>query len=279
MSYANPLLTTENLTVGYDEPVVREANIAFPSGELTAILGPNGCGKSTLLKCLARVLPPMSGRVVLGEDSVHKAPSKQIAKQLALLPQGVITPEGLTVKELVAQGRYPHQSILRQWSRDDEQAVIEAMEKTETLSLADRPVLELSGGQRQRCWIAMVLAQQTPFILLDEPTTYLDLRIQVELMTLLRELTHEGGRTVIVVLHELNLAAAYADHLVMMRDGRVYTEGAPETTFTSENLQAVFDLKANILTDPATGQRICVPLSNKRPSACASENSLPKAVL
>ena len=182
-----------------------------------------------------------------------------MAQHLALLPQGPTAPEGLTVRELVSQGRFPHQTLWRQWSARDEQAIQQALELTNTADLVNREVRQLSGGQQQRCWIAMVLAQQTPIILLDEPTTYLDMRVQVDVLELLRKLAHEHGRTIVVVLHELNLAAAYADHLVMMRDGKIKAQGQPDQVFTQANLAAVFDLNAHVIRDPKTQQLLCVP--------------------
>jgi iron complex transport system ATP-binding protein len=252
-------LSIHRLSTGYGAPIVQDVSINFPEGKISALVGPNGCGKSTLLKCMARVLQPLSGSVCLNGVPVHSFPTRQVAQQLALLPQGPIAPEGLTVSELVAQGRYPHQRLWRQWSRNDEKIVIDAMHMTDTHLLADRPLIALSGGQRQRAWIAMVLAQSTPIILLDEPTTFLDLRVQVDLLNLLRTLAHEHGRTIVVVLHELNLAAAYADHLVMMSAGKVQAQGSPEQVFTSENLKKVFSLDAQILRDPHSHRLMCVP--------------------
>lgn len=253
------LLRVDQLTTGYQDPVVFDASFHVGSGQLTALIGPNGCGKSTLLKCMARILKPHSGQVILNNANLHEQPTRQVARQLALLPQGPIAPEGLTVRELVAQGRYPHQSLFQQWSRDDEAAVQDALSMTDTLQLADRPVSALSGGQRQRCWIAMVLAQQTPVILLDEPTTFLDMRVQVDLLNLLASLAHDHGRTLVVVLHELNMAAAFADHLIMMKEGRLQAQGKPDDIFTRENLKAVFNLDAQILRDPYSGRLMCVP--------------------
>lgn len=252
-------LRIHQLSTGYQQKVVKDVDLTIPVGRLTALVGPNGCGKSTLLKCMARILKPMTGNVLLNGRSVHNTPTKEVAKQLALLPQGPVAPEGLIVRELVAQGRYPHQSLLKQWSKADEAAVQQAMEMTDTLSLADRPVAALSGGQRQRCWIAMVLAQDTPIILLDEPTTFLDMRVQVDLLNLLISLAHDHGRTLVVVLHELNLAAAFADHLVMMKAGELHAQGCPEQVFTSANLKSVFNLDANIIRDPHSQRLLCVP--------------------
>lgn len=253
-------LSTKNLVVGYDKPIVKGVNLEIKQGKISVLIGSNGCGKSTLLKCLARVLPPLSGQVLLNNNSIHSQPAKQVAKQMALLPQGPIAPEGLSVKELVAQGRYPHQSFFKQWSIEDEAAVKEAMQQANIEDLAERAISDLSGGQRQRCWIAMVLAQKTDIILLDEPTTYLDLKVQVDLLELLRNMADQHQRTLIIVLHELNLAAAYADHLIMMKEGEIYVQGTPEKVFNAENLHAVFGLSAKVIKDPESDSLICIPI-------------------
>lgn len=252
-------LAASSLVVGYDTPIVNNISLEIQPGKLTILVGSNGCGKSTLLKCLARVLPPMSGQVLLNDEPIHQLGAKAVAKTLALLPQGPIAPEGLTVRELVAQGRYPHQTFFQQWSEHDEQMVDEAMAMANVTELADRAVTDLSGGQRQRCWIAMVLAQETDIILLDEPTTYLDLKVQVDLLSLLSQLAHQHHRTLVVVLHELNLAAAYADELIMMKSGTIYAAGHPEQVFTADNLKQVFGLNANVIRDPHTQTLQCVP--------------------
>ena len=253
-------LNVEKLSVGYGKDlVIDDLSLSIPDGELTAIIGPNGCGKSTLLKAMARVLPARSGHVMLDGRAVHSIPTRDVAKVMALLPQGPVAPEGLRVGELVAQGRFPHQSLIRQWSREDAAAVERAMQATDTAQFADRPVDALSGGQRQRVWIAMVLAQETPILLLDEPTTFLDLKVQVDLMTLLRRVAHDERRTLVVVLHELNVAAAFADRLVMMKDGAVAAKGPVGDVFTETNLAEVFGLDARVLTDPASGRPVCVP--------------------
>lgn len=250
------------LTVGYDDVNILDGvDFRVPDGEVTILVGPNGSGKSTLLKTLARILSPRSGQVILDGEDIHRSKTREVAKKLGLLPQGPIAPEGLTVRELVGQGRFPHQSLLRQWSSEDERAVNAAMETARVLEFADRPVDGLSGGQRQRCWIAMVLAQETELILLDEPTTFLDLKVQVDLMDMLVRLAHDTGRTLVVVLHELNLAAAYADRLVMLRDGRIEQAGTPEAIFNSANLKAVFDLNAHVIRDPHSQRLLCVPSS------------------
>lgn len=253
-------LVAKQLTVGYTETdILKQVDFQVPDGQVTILVGPNGSGKSTLLKSLARILKPRGGQVLLDGKDIHGSRTREVAQKLGLLPQGPIAPEGLTVRELVAQGRFPHQNLLRQWSSDDERAVREAMDIAQVTEFADRPVDNLSGGQRQRCWVAMVLAQETDLILLDEPTTFLDLKVQVDLMNLLVRLAHNTHRTLVVVLHELNLAAAYADYLVMMREGIILYKGMPSDIFTSHNLKAVFDLDAHVIQDPHSRRLICVP--------------------
>lgn len=253
------ILATSQLSVGYGErAVVRDVSVAFPRGQMTAIIGPNGCGKSTLLKAMSRVIRPVSGVISLNDMPLESLPTRQIARQLAHLPQGPIAPEGLTVRELVAQGRYPHLGLLRPAGEEDARTVDAALRATNLTLLADRPVDVLSGGQRQRAWIAMTLAQDTQLILLDEPTTYLDLKVQIDVMNCLRNITRQG-RSLVVVLHELNLAAAFADHIVMMRDGMIAAQGSPDQTFTTERLAEVFGLNALVMADPQTGRPVCLP--------------------
>lgn len=255
-----PRLTGENLHVGYDSRRVLDGvDIAIAEGKLTVLLGPNGSGKSTLLKTLARTLAPSAGHVYLDGKDIHRSNTREVAKRLGILPQGPVAPEGLSVKQLVGMGRFPHQGLWQKNARQDTDAVQEAMAYTNVTEFAERHVDALSGGQRQRCWIAMVLAQQTELILLDEPTTFLDLKVQVDLLELLSRLAHEKGRTLLLVLHDLNLAAAYADHLVMMRDGCIVTSGTPSNVFTAANLKRVFDLEAHVLQDPVSGCPVCVP--------------------
>lgn len=264
-SDAAPRLEARGLSSGYGEAnVLAGIDFAVPTGQVTILVGPNGSGKSTLLKTLARILKPTAGTVVLDGHDIHSENTRTVAAKLGLLPQGPVAPEGLSVRELVAQGRYPHQSLLRQWSRADETAVQDAMQTAGVAEFAERPVDTLSGGQRQRCWIAMVLAQQTDLILLDEPTTFLDLKVQVDLMELLTGLAHEACRTLVVVLHELSLAAAYADYLVMLREGGIVCAGAPDDVFTAARLREVFDLDANVLRDAETGRLVCVPFAAGR---------------
>ncbi len=253
-------LKANNVSVAYGATkIVSEASFTADQGDLTVLVGPNGCGKSTLLKAIARVLPLQQGQVRLGQLNVHKTPTKKVAKQLALLPQGPIAPEGLTVRELVSQGRFPHQNLLRQWSKQDAEAVDRSMARANVTDFADLPIAELSGGQRQRCWIAMILAQETPVLLLDEPTTFLDLKVQVDLMALLRDIAHNEGRTVLVVLHDLNVAASFADRMIMMKSGRIVANGHVKDVLTPQNLKNVFDLKADIVPAPETGLPVCVP--------------------
>jgi iron complex transport system ATP-binding protein len=250
---------------GYAGTKVLDAvDLSPPDGQVTILIGPNGCGKSTLLKTMARILSPTRGSVLLDGKDIHTLNTKAVAASLGLLPQGPIAPEGLTVRELVGQGRFPHQSLLRQWTQQDEDAVNSAMATAGITDFADRAVDTLSGGQRQRCWVAMVLAQETDLILLDEPTTFLDLKVQVDLMDLLTGLAHERGRTLVIVLHELSLAAAYADHLVMMKEGRIVASGNPDDIFTAERLKLVFGLDANVLRDPASGRLVCLPFAARR---------------
>lgn len=252
------------LRAGYGEAdILSGVNLAVPDGKVTILIGPNGSGKSALLKTLGRILPLRGGHVVLDGADIHRLPTRTVAEKLGMLPQGPIAPEGLTVRELVAQGRFPHQSLFSQWSQADEAAVNHAMDVAGVAAFADRGVDTLSGGQRQRCWIAMVLAQETDLVLLDEPTTFLDLKVQVDLMELLAQLAHAASKTLVIVLHELSLAAAYADHLVMLRDGRIVAAGHPDEVFTAERLKAVFDLEANVLRDPVTGRLICVPFGRR----------------
>ncbi len=260
-SSAAPALAVNSVYGGYGETtILQNVSLDIPEGKITILVGPNGCGKSTLLKTIARVLQPESGEVLLGDRNVHKMPTKSVALEMALLAQGPIAPEGLTVRELVAQGRFPHQSFLRQWTTEDARAVDDAMAATDIIQFADRPVSSLSGGQRQRCWIAMSLAQDTDIILLDEPTTFLDLKVQVDVMNLLTKTARDAHKTMVVVLHELNIAATYADKLVMMRDGEIVANGDVQEVFTAENLRSVFDLDANVIVDQQSGRPVCVPV-------------------
>ncbi|GAA4367819.1 ABC transporter ATP-binding protein [Nocardioides caricicola] len=256
-------LRSESVTVGYgEEPVVRDLSLAIAEGKVTTIIGPNGCGKSTLLRTMARLLKPTDGRVLLDGDPVHDLSTKDVARRMALLPQSPIAPEGLLVRDLVGRGRHPHQRWFSQWSPEDEAIVETALEMTDTAELRDRALDQLSGGQRQRAWIAMTLAQDTDLLLLDEPTTYLDLAHQVEVLDLVSRLNRERGRTVVMVLHDLNLAARYSDVIVVMKDGAIVTEGTPNDVFTPDLLATTFGLDADVLACPRTGLPIVVPVSS-----------------
>ncbi|MCX4777470.1 ABC transporter ATP-binding protein [Streptomyces sp. NBC_01264] len=253
-------LTAENVTLGYDQRVIAEnLSVEIPDHSFTVIVGPNACGKSTLLRALSRMLRPTVGRVLLDGQAIGSLPAKKVARTLGLLPQSSIAPDGITVSDLVARGRYPHQGLLRQWSAQDERIVNESMASTGVAELADRAVDELSGGQRQRVWIAMALAQQTPLLLLDEPTTYLDIQHQIEVLNLCADLHEEQGRTLVAVLHDLNHAARYATHLIAMRDGKVVAEGPPAEVVTAELVERVFGLRCQVIADPETGTPLVVP--------------------
>lgn len=256
-------LTVEGARLAYERRVVAtDLDLELPEDAFTVIVGPNACGKSTLLKALARVIAPGEGRILLDGHDLHKLRTKEVARRIGLLPQGAVTPEGIRVDDLVARGRHPHHSPLRQWSRSDDTAVTAAMAATGVSDLATRFVDELSGGQRQRVWIAMLLAQETPILLLDEPTTYLDIAHQYDVLDLLRD-QHESGRAVIAVLHDLNQAARYATHLVVMKDGRVVATGAPAEVLTAELAEQVFGLPCLIAADPVTGTPTVVPLDRR----------------
>jgi iron complex transport system ATP-binding protein len=258
-------LAAEQLTLAYDDHVVvHDLDLQLTEGSFTAIVGPNGCGKSTLLRALGRLMRPTSGQVLLDGRAIARTPTREVAKVLGLLPQAPIAPEGLTVADLVARGRHPHQSWLRQWSRDDEAVVAEALAWTDMADLADRPVDALSGGQRQRAWISMALAQGTDLLLLDEPTTYLDLSHQIDVLELVGRLHAERGRTVVVVLHDLNLAARYAQRLVAMKDGELVASGTPDEVLTEQLLADVFELEARVLPDPVAGTPMVVPVRRLR---------------
>lgn len=253
-------LRADSLTLGYDGRVVVESlDLAVPDGRVTVIVGPNACGKSTLLRSFARLLRPDAGTVTLDGIDVHRVPTRRLATMVGLLPQQPIAPEGITVGDLVGRGRFPRQGMFRQWSSEDEAAVASALRSTDTIHLAARPVDELSGGQRQRVWIAMALAQQTDVLLLDEPTTFLDVTHQIEVLDLLHELNLERGTTIVMVLHDLNLAARYADHLVVMAGGRVVVEGVPADILTPEIIREAFGLDALVIPDPVSGSPLVVP--------------------
>ncbi|MEU8285378.1 ABC transporter ATP-binding protein [Micromonospora sp. NPDC048905] len=257
-------LRADALTLAYDKRVVvRDLDVQITDGSFTAIVGPNACGKSTLLRSLARVLKPQAGAVYLDGQTIASQPSKQVARQLGMLPQSSVAPGGIVVEELVARGRFAHQRLLRQWSPEDEAAVADAMRQTEVTDLADRFVDELSGGQRQRVWLAMALAQQTPILLLDEPTTFLDLSHQFEVLDLCADL-HEQGRTVVAVLHDLNHACRYATELIVMREGQVLAQGPPAEVMTAELVETVFAMPCRVMTDPETDTPMVVPAGRQR---------------
>ncbi|MGW1495018.1 ABC transporter ATP-binding protein [Streptomyces sp. NBC_00191] len=258
-------LTAESVTLGYDQRVIAEnLSVEIPDNSFTVIVGPNACGKSTLLRALSRMLKPSHGRVLLDGHSIHSLPAKKVARTLGLLPQSSIAPDGITVADLVARGRYPHQGLLRQWSAQDERIVEESMAATGVGELAERYVDELSGGQRQRVWIAMALAQQTPLLLLDEPTTFLDIQHQLEVLDLCAELHETQGRTLVAVLHDLNQAARYATHLIALREGTVVAEGAPADVVTAELVERVFGVKSQVIDDPESGTPLVVPAARRR---------------
>jgi len=254
-------LRADNLTLGYQRKIIaRDLSIDIPDGELTVIIGPNACGKSTLLRALSRLMRPEQGRVWLDGRAINDYATKEVARRLGLLPQSSNAPGDIRVADLVARGRYPHQRLFSRWCAEDERAVAQAMRDTGVVELADRSVDTLSGGQRQRVWIAMVLAQQTPLLLLDEPTTWLDIAHQIDLLELLRELNRNGGHTLVVVLHDLNHACRYASHLVAMRGGRIVAQGPPAAIVTAQLVEQVFGLRCIIIDDPVSHTPLIVPL-------------------
>ncbi|MBO0899515.1 ABC transporter ATP-binding protein [Cellulomonas sp. zg-ZUI222] len=254
-------LAARGVTLGYDgRTVSTDLDVEIPDGSFTAIIGPNACGKSTLLRALSRLLAPTAGRVVLDGREIREYSTRDVARRLGLLPQSSLAPDGITVADLVGRGRFPHQSFLRQWSPDDERAVREAMAATGVAELADVPVDQLSGGQRQRVWLALVLAQQTPLLLLDEPTTFLDVAHQMEVLGLCRRLHATGRYTIVAVLHDLTMAFRYADHVIAMKDGRVVASGPVEEVATAELVGEVYDIRCLCLPDPVTGRPVVVPV-------------------
>jgi iron complex transport system ATP-binding protein len=257
---ANSLII-EQLTLGYgDRTVIENLDLLVPPGRVTVIVGANACGKSTLLRSMSRLLAPRTGHVLLDGTDVHRIPAKQLARTLGLLPQSPVAPEGITVADLVGRGRHPHQGMFSRWSAADDVAVADALDATDTAALADRPVDELSGGQRQRVWIAMALAQQTDLLLLDEPTTFLDVSHQLEVLDLLTDLNRARGTTIVMVLHDLNLAARYADHLIALADGTVHASGSPAEVLTEETVRAVFGLDSQVIVDPTSGRPLMLPM-------------------
>ena len=262
-------LRVDDATIGYDKRTISEKlSVEIHDGSFTAIIGPTGCGKSTLLRSLARVLTPSVGRVLLDGRSISSYRSKEVARMLGLLPQSSPAPDGIRVADLVARGRAPYQSLFQQWRRSDEEAVSEALRATRLTDLSDRFVDELSGGQRQRVWVAMLLAQDTSIMLLDEPTTFLDIAHQYELMELFRGF-HDLGKTIVAVLHDLNQAARYVGHLIVMRDGEVVTTGAPADVITPDLMEEVFGLRCLVVPDPVTQTPSVVPLDPRVPDAAS----------
>lgn len=258
-------LRTEGLVSGYGRTtIVDGVDLQIPTGKVSVIVGANACGKSTLLKTIARLLPTQSGAVLLDGQAIDRLPTKDLARTLGLLPQQPVAPEGIAVADLVGRGGHPHQKMFRSWSADDDRAVTEALAATGVLDLADRAVDELSGGQRQRVWIAMALAQQTDILLLDEPTTFLDVSHQIEVLDLLTDLNAQRGTTIVMVLHDINLAARYADHLFALRAGRLVASGAPRDVVTSALVREVFDLDALVIDDPVSGTPLVLPRGRHR---------------
>lgn len=258
-------LSTDKLSVSYQQQRVIDAlDLTLPGGKVSVLIGSNGCGKSTLLKAMARLLTPQSGSVILDGIDIHACATAQVAKKLAILPQTPVAPEGITVRQLVSLGRFPYQNWLRQWSEEDDRQVNDALRLTGTETLQHRPVDALSGGQRQRVWIAMTLAQATGTLLLDEPTTYLDLAHQMEILELLRTLNRQQGKTIVMVLHDLNLACRYADHLVAVCDGRVYAQGTPQQIMSETLVNDVFGLRSRIIDDPFFHTPLCIPFPGER---------------
>ncbi len=254
------MLKTEQLTLMYDTAlIIDQLTVEVVGGQITALVGPNGCGKSTLLRGLARLLKPKAGAVMLDGVAIHRIPTKMLARQIGILPQSPTAPEGLTVRELVAQGRYPHQTWFQQWSEADEAATNKALTITNMTALADRPVDALSGGQRQRAWIAMALAQETTTLLLDEPTTFLDMAHQLEVLHLLERLNKEEKRTIIMVVHDLNHATRFAQQIIAMANGEIVATGTPQAVVTPETIRSVFGVEADIVLDPRTGTPLCIP--------------------
>ena len=254
-------LHVKDVSVGYGERTVLDTlNVDIKRGTVTSIVGPNGCGKSTLLRTMSRLLNPTKGEIVLDGKSIHDIPTRKLATQLGLLPQTPIAPDGIVVADLVGRGRTPHQGILGRWSQQDYDIVAEALETTGISDLAERSIDELSGGQRQRVWIAMALAQRTETLLLDEPTTYLDVKHQLDVLDLLTELNRDRGTTIVMVLHDLNLAARYSDELVAVSGGKVFAHGHPREVITKENVKSVFGIDSVIITDPVSDQPAVMPI-------------------
>ncbi|MCX5399950.1 ABC transporter ATP-binding protein [Streptomyces sp. NBC_00102] len=265
-------LGARGLRLGYgSRDIVKDLDIDIPPGGVTMIVGPNACGKSTLLRSLARLLAPSAGTVLLDGKDIRSMPTKAVAGILGILPQTPVAPEGITVADLVGRGRYPRQGWLRSWTAEDDAAVAEALLATDVLELAERPVDELSGGQRQRVWIAMAIAQHTDVLLLDEPTTYLDISHQLDVLDLLTDINRERGVTMVAVLHDLNLACRYADHLVAMKDGRIVAEGRPTEIVTEELVTEIFGMRCSVVPDPASGTPMIVPIGRHHVPAARAD--------
>ncbi|WP_428798576.1 ABC transporter ATP-binding protein [Vibrio kasasachensis] len=266
MNIANlsPLKTTD-LVLGYQKiTVIPSLNLEIEKGQISVLVGGNGCGKSTILKSMARLLAPTSGKIHLYNKNLNRLSGKEVARSLAILPQGPIAPEGLTVEHLVRQGRYPHQNWLQSWTKEDERIVTQALTATHMLELAGRPIEALSGGQRQRAWIAMALAQDTDILLLDEPTTYLDLTHQIEILDLLFELNQEQGTTIVMVLHDLNLACRYAHQMIAVKEGAIFRQGPPEDILDVAMIETVFGMQCHLIKDPLFGTPMCIPCGKGR---------------
>lgn len=251
---------TEEIVAGYDnKTILHSINVEIPSNRMNVIIGANACGKSTLLKTMARLIKPQSGNVILDGKAIDKIPPKKLARVLGILPQSPLVPEGITVTDLVGRGRYPHQSLFSSWTKKDYEAVAEAMEIMDITDLANRNIDELSGGQRQRVWIAMALTQQTDILFLDEPTTFLDIAYQVEILDLLTDLNRKYGTTIVMVLHDINLSARYADHIFALRKGKLIAEGNPSTVITSKLVKEVFGLDCTVIEDPISQSPLVIP--------------------
>lgn len=253
-------LKVNHITAGYgDKTILRDVDLTIPSNKISVILGANACGKSTLLKTVARLLQPSSGKITLDDQNISSLPSKQLARVLGLLPQSPIVPEGIVVADLVSRGRFPHQPFMKGLGKKDYEAVEEALEIMGITELSNRRLDELSGGQRQRAWIAMALAQQTDILLLDEPTTYLDITYQVEILDLLTDLNRRKGTTIVMVLHDINLSARYADYIFAMREGTLVQEGAPKEVVTEELIQKIYNMNCSVISDPVSLSPFVLP--------------------
>ncbi|MFW9144447.1 ABC transporter ATP-binding protein [Corynebacterium striatum] len=258
-------LTAKDISLGYGErDIITGLSVDIAPGKVTSIVGPNGCGKSTLLRSLSRLLRPTGGEIFLDGKAISEIPTKQLAASLGLLPQSPIAPDGIVVADLVGRGRTPHQGLLGRWSQEDYDIVQESMEMTGVAELAERSIDELSGGQRQRVWIAMALSQRTDILLLDEPTTYLDIKHQLEVLDLLVELNETHGTTIAMVIHDLNLAARYSDELIAVSNGNVYAQGSPQDVMTQQTVKDVFGVDSVIVEDPVSGLPAVMPIGKRK---------------